>query len=391
MIEYALLPGQDACLRLKAKHKAFIGGIGSGKTFFGALWATMEAQTPGDGMIIAPTYRMLEDVTQKEFLGFLERHQAYYTLDNQRGQVITAQGTIFLRSAEHPNRLRGPNLTWAWGDEAALWREDTFKVLLGRLRMNEAHSLLTTTPAGYNWLWEYFQNNQRGQFDYVQGSSRENPHLDAEFVQDLESAYSSEFAAQEIDGKFVAFEGLVYSEFRRDIHIIGEDPPVSWERVRGVDFGYTNPFVCLWGAVDSDGRLWIYDEHYQAKRLIKEHAEIMQQRHDEEYRWTVSDWDAQEVAELANCGVPTNRARKDVLTGISKVKARFEVQPDGRPRLYIHQRCVNTIRELGMYRWMARAKTGGNEREQPVKELDHACDALRYMVMELDAGGFVMV
>lgn len=389
-IEYDLLPGQDLCDSLKAKHKAFIGGIGSGKTFFGALWATMQAQMPGDGMILAPTYRMLEDVTQVEFFNFLERHNATYVHDRGRSKVTTGQGTIFLRSAENPDRLRGPNLTWAWGDEAALWREDAFKVLLGRLRMNNARSLLTTTPAGFNWLWEYFEDHPTSRFAYVQGSSRENPYLDAEFVGDLQDAYSSEYALQEIEGQFVAFEGLIYSEFRRGLHIQEFNVPEHWKRYRAVDYGYTNPLVCLWGAQDEDGRLYVYNERYERKQLISTHASAILGYESAKYGWTVADHDAQDNAEMANCGISTINAQKDVSTGIQRVKARLSTREDGRPRLIIHPRCVNLIKEIGVYRWSPIAKTGGNEKETPVKESDHAMDALRYMVMELDHGGFIL-
>ena len=55
------------------------------------------------------------------------------------------------------------------------------------------------------------------------------------------------------------------------------------------------------------------------------------------------------------------------------------MQQDGRPRLYVHERCVNLRREIGMYRWREDSK------EEPVKEHDHAMDAMRYMVMAADS------
>ena len=390
-VRYDLLPGQTKCVKLENKFKAFIGGIGSGKTFFGAWWAMQQTQRPGDGMILAPTYRILEDVTQTEFLAFLERHRIWYHHDKGKGRIQTAHGMIFMRSAEMPDRLRGPNLTWAWGDEAALWREDAFKVLLGRLRMNDASLLLTTTPSGFNWVYDYFVESDNPRFGYAQGSSRENAYLDETFVEDLESAYSAEYAAQEIEGEFVAFEGLIYPEFTRSVHITDMTIPDSWERFRAIDYGYTNPFVCLWGARDEDGRLYIYHEYYERRRLIKEHAETILGYEDAKYRFTCADWDAQDNAEMAASGVPTSRAQKDVTIGIQKVKSRLEIQPDGKPRLFVHPSCVNLIKEIGIYRWAPNARTGGNSKEAPMKEADHAMDALRYMAMELDHGSFIII
>jgi phage terminase large subunit len=49
----------------------------------------------------------------------------------------------------------------------------------------------------------------------------------------------------------------------------------------------------------------------------------------------------------------------------------------------IEPKCTNLIREFSSYRWNE-TKEGRNDKEEPVKENDHAMDALRYMVMELD-------
>ena len=395
--DYKLFPAQTRAFNLDTKHKAFIGGIGSGKTFLGALWAvTMTLTREGNGMILAPTYSMLGDVSLVEYLAILDRHYIDYEHNIGRGQIQTGNGTVFLRSAEKPDRLRGPNLTWAWGDEAGLWREDAFKVLLGRLRLGNAESMLTTTPSGFNWLWSYFEdtNDPRHnpeRYSYARGSSRENRHLDSEFVNDLMVAYSAEYAAQEIDGQFVAFEGMIYSEFDRQVHIKEKEIPEGWRRFRAIDYGYTNPFVCLWGAVDEDGRLYIYHEYYIRRRLIKEHAVAILGYEDAGYQATCADWDAQDNAEMTAARVPTSRAQKDVTVGIQKVKARLDIQADGQPRLYIHPSCVNLIKEIGIYRWQPNRVAGGNAKEAPMKEADHAMDALRYMVMEIDHGGFFIL
>ena len=93
--------------------------------------------------------------------------------------------------------------------------------------------------------------------------------------------------------------------------------------------------------------------------------------------------DAQDQAELKACGVHTRNAQKDVILGIQRTKARLKVQPDGWPRLMVSERCVNTIREFNSYRWQE-SKESRNDKEEPNKDEDHAMDACRYMVMELD-------
>lgn len=333
-------------------------------------------------MIIAPTYPMLRDVTQRTFFKWCDDLGVRYSFSKSEEKVEIAGAVVLFRTADAPERLRGPNLNWAYLDEAAMMSELTWKVILGRLRVGEPSAWVTTTPAGYNWVWKNWVNKNDPAYELIHASTRENKYLVSGYLDDLVSNYTGEFAKQEIEGDFVAFEGLVYSEFARDVNVTKSAPLPAWDRMRSIDYGYQNPFVCLWGAVDEDGRLVVYDEHYRTKTLIADHAAAIKGRAGT-YRFTVSDHDAQDSAELGTHGISTRPAQKDVIRGIQKVKARLIPQADGRPRLLIHERCTNLLREFGSYRW-AEAKEGRNDREEPVKENDHAMDALRYMVMELD-------
>ena len=212
----------------------------------------------------------------------------------------------------------------------------------------------------------------------------DNPVLSKEYVDELKSSYSGIFYDRYILGKWVHAEGMVYDEYVRSTHIVDQfEIPEHWRKCRSIDYGYTNPFVCLWGTIDSDGRLFIYDEHYQSKQLMEYHATEIKKRTGN-FEFTVADHDAQDNAELRSYDIYTKNAKKEVIAGIQAVKNRFKILEDNKPRLYITNNCVNLIREVGLYRWQTIKK--GNEKEEPTKENDHAMDSLRYMVMELDKG-----
>ena len=219
----------------------------------------------------------------------------------------------------------------------------------------------------------------------------DNPVLDPEYVENLKrSTPPGMWYDRRIKGLWVSAEGLIYEEWNPEIHVVEPfEIPEEWPRFRSIDLGYNNPFVCLWGAQDSDGRLYIYDEHYYDHKLIKWHSDRIKQR-KESVRWTVRDHDAQEGAELEANGIITRKAVKDVDAGIQKVALRLRVQGDGRPTLGVFRTCDNLRREMGRYRWQER-KSDKPIKEEPLKVDDHACDALRYMVMKLDGGGFVFV
>ena len=69
-------------------------------------------------------------------------------------------------------------------------------------------------------------------------------------------------------------------------------------------------------------------------------------------------------------------AKNDVVSGIRLVS---DCIKDGRIR--INRRCRDTLREINLYRWDDKAALLGVEK--PVKENDHAMDALRYFVNSL--------
>lgn len=199
-------------------------------------------------------------------------------------------------------------------------------------------------------------------------------------------------------GQWVGAEGVVY-EFVSAIHVIPRfEIPNSWQRIRACDFGYTNPFCCLWIALDGDGRMYIYRQLYMTQRTVRVHAaQIKKHSIGERYTVTVADHDAEDRATLHENGIQTIAAQKAITVGIEKVQERLKVQGDGRPRLFVledsllevdadlkeryHPICIED--EFTVYAYPD-GKDGKPVKEEPVKMYDHALDTLRYAVMYFD-------
>ena len=73
--------------------------------------------------------------------------------------------------------------------------------------------------------------------------------------------------------------------------------------------------------------------------------------------------------------------RQALLTDLQDL---LKVHGDGKPRLTIDPSCVETINEFESYVWRP-------EKDEPVKENDHAMDALRYAVYATAQPLFVTV
>lgn len=232
-------------------------------------------------------------------------------------------------------------------------------------------------------------------------------------------------------GKWVAAEGLIYEEWDDAIHVVDHfDPPADWPRIWGMDFGYTNPFVCQMWARDPDGRLWMYREIYHSKRDVDAHCRNIialvsdpdpdyvhpenEDRfahhgriwHDPKPEAIVCDHDAGDRAIVSReLGMGTRAARKDVEDGILAVKERVHIADDGKPRIFVMRgACVerdpdlteagkpaSTEEEIPGYVYNPGPKLAAMagetpKKEEPVKKNDHGCDTMRYVVMDEDQG-----
>lgn len=211
-------------------------------------------------------------------------------------------------------------------------------------------------------------------------------------------------------GLWVAAEGTVY-DFDRSVHLIDPFPiPAEWTRIRAIDFGYTNPFVCQWWAQDPDGRLYLYREIYMTRRTVKAHAQTIQAVEQwylpdgsdnperERIALSLADHDAEDRATLEESRIYTRAANKALTVGIQKVEERLRLAGDGKPRLYIFRNAlvqqdeelvnarqpVSTEQEFEMYAW-PKGQDGKAIKEVPVDMYNHGMDAMRYAVMRLDS------
>lgn len=248
-------------------------------------------------------------------------------------------------------------------------------------------------------------------------------------------------------GLWVQAEGVVYDDWRPHLHLIDrrqsvfhgpDDPPYEWPRRWAIDFGYTHPFVCLLAAIDPDGRAYIYRQVYHTRRLVEDHAarllHLLREETTRQQRWALKraldrgtlppegpardqaladlartveaslrprrvlcDHDAEDRATLErHLGMKTVAAFKAISPGIQAVAARLRSAGDGKPRLYVLRDGLDqrdaSLRQAGRptcledevlsYVW----DTRGHRRrgELPVDEDNHALDALRYLVADLD-------
>lgn len=388
-IRYKPLPKQRLFHESKCRFRGYVGGIGSGKTKAGsAEMIRLGLKYPGTTYIItAPTYPMLRDATQITFFELLPR-ELMKDWNKSEGILTLINGTKYLfRTGDNPDRLRGPNLDGFWMDEASEQSHMVWKILIGRIRRGVVDiGVATGTPKGFNWFYSEFVEKRRDEYFLVTSSSRENPYLGDEFIKSLEDAYSGTFAQQEIEGLFVGFEGLVYPEFNRMVHVIEGDIkmlPIK-ELIGGIDFGFTNPAVALLVGIDGDDNLYVIKEIYQKRLLTEDFSMVIKgwEKQLDLYSLPTFYADPSEPAVITHMnklGLKVVAARNEVMKGIIEVSNKLKIKGDGKPSLFVHETCQNMINEFMMYRYPDEVEDK-EVKDKPLKVNDHAMDALRYAV-----------
>ncbi|HIJ66902.1 MAG TPA: hypothetical protein HPP87_01060 [Planctomycetes bacterium] len=185
-------------------------------------------------------------------------------------------------------------------------------------------------------------------------------------------------------------ENVVFAEFDPALHV----EPVDYDRdlplYRALDFGFVNPFVCLWLQVDSSGCVRVIDEYVRSRAAVNVHADEIKRRtpcSEERVAATFCDpagagrndvTGTSSVKELRSMGIRTRYRRSNILAGIELIRRALRAG-DGASRLVISPRCVRLIEALQCYHYPDTA-TSGPDAELPLKDgvYDHPIDALRY-------------
>lgn len=382
-IRRVLHPGQSRAWKSDARFVFIVAGTGGGKTWFGPMWLYREIQRhPQDNyLVVAPTYGLLQRVTFPEAKRFLDTFAPGEYKAMERAYYLPTGGKVFFGSADRPLTLEGVHVRATWLDEAGQMKREAWDVALRRVGFHKGRILATTTPYNLGWLkTEVYDRWKAGDSDYevVQFPSIWNPaYPKEEFERAKETLPDWKFKMFYL-GQFARPEGLVYQDFDPGRHVVEPfEIPASWRRIIGVDFGYNNPTAAVWLAVNPDGVVYAYREYYQRNKLPEESgADIKQLSKDERIDYAACDpSDPAAIEKYRRLGILARAANNAVKEGIEAVITLFKSN-----RLFIFRGLVNLLDEIENYRWKEKQE---QLKDEPVKEYDHALDALRYACMEL--------
>lgn len=314
--------------------------------------------------------------------------------------VAIGTNTYYLFGANNESSqdtLQGLTAAGAYLDEVALFPRSFVNQAIGRCSGETgdqgAKVFLNCNPAGpYHWFKKDFIDQAKEKKIFVLHFMLDDNLSLSERVKDrFKRMFTGVFYNRNILGLWVMAEGVIYDMFDEVLHVLKKIPDKYSEHQVVIDYGTKNPTSFILQGIN-------YNEkgqrvYYNNKEYYYDGRKEGRQKTDEQYYDDLVEF-------IGNRIVPTLIIDPSAASFIAVIeqKGRFRVIPanndvlDGirsvascisSGRLFVHESCVNLKREFTSYVWDEKASQRGEDK--PIKDNDHALDAVRYGVYTNEA------
>lgn len=286
-------------------------------------------------------------------------------------------------------------------DEVVLMPESFVSQAIARCSVEGSKLWFTCNPDGpFHWFkLEWIDKLSDKNALRIHFQLDDNPSLSESTKEKYRRRFRGVFYERFILGLWVLAEGIIYSMFTRDMIITKVPSSVTIiKKWIGIDYGQSNATVFILCGLGNDNKLYILDEYYHEGR-----TELQQKspvRYSKDYfKWlkkngvkveqddgTIIEYPVRKeytfidpsakgfMLQLFEDGEKGIRAaNNEVLPGIELMSSIID-----NDMFRVLKHCTNTIGELSTYRWDPKAQLKGLD--QPIKQNDHAMDAIRYVV-----------
>ncbi len=383
--------------------------------------------------IIGPTYRLGEkefrvvydDLVRKLRLG--NRIRKSYNVKQGDMRIEMPWNTILeVVSADKPDSLVGEGLDHAILSEAALHPRLIWdQYIRPALSDKQGSCDFPSTPRGNNWykgMWKIGQSDDTGyeswRFPSWENTVKFPGGFDMQCKNIIETGKHYEvhgkcdcnkeiieifnrvslmYFLQEYAAEFTSFEGKIYGEFDETVHVQPCRYNPNWESWVALDFGFSDPFVCLDIQVDPMQNVYVWREYQERYKTTYEHVHLLMNRQQPDGyhldRVSADPRGADEIATVEmfwQMGVEAD-AEVSWEDGVEAIKRWLKIQNDGQPKLFIDPSCTELIRQMGELKTppVKSASIERNMQRKPGTRTqhdydDHGPDALRYFFNQFE-------
>ena len=240
--------------------------------------------------------------------------------------------------------------------------------------------IMAFNPISANhWLKE-FCDNPPSSFVFIHSTYKDNPFLNAEYIQQLEELYLRNPAKARVfcDGEWgVDAEGLVLTNW-----IVEEFDSMALaanglEHRAGIDLGWVDKTAIIDSLYDAANKtIYVFNEFYKSGCQLSDIAFALGEMNLKKTKVYVDSAEPRSIQFFRNEGFNTVPCAK----GKDSVKAGLMFLQDCR--IIVHPKCKNFITELENFSYI-KSKQTGEWTEETTHEWSHAIDACRYAYSDI--------
>jgi len=281
--------------------------------------------------------------------------------------------------------LQGLTAAGSLCDEIALFPENFVKMMETRCSIEGSKIFCNCNPNNpYHYFkLDYIDKQKQKNIYYLHFDMDDNLTLSVKIKDKFKKSFAGVFYQRYILGKWVIAEGLIYSVFNKDKHVVICKNEQYSSYYLSVDYGIQNPFaMCLMAYKNSTWYMvseYYHDGRKDGQKTDDEYYKDLEEFIGKRYlQQIIIDPSAASFITLIvkNGKYGVIKAKNDVLNGI-----RVTSQMINTNKLLFDVSCKNMFMELHTYAWDEKAVERGEDK--PIKQNDHLCDAIRYFVYTL--------
>lgn len=375
----------------RKRYRVIYGGSGSGKSYFVAQEAILNMLENSEYryLIVRQTGKSIRNSVFKVMCQLISEYNLsrFFKIRSTEMSISCITGSEMVTSGlddvEKLKSIHGINRIWV--EEASEISEKDFEQLDLRLRgKNKVGYQITLTfnpISELHWLKRRFFDVGGDDVFVLKTTYLDNHHLDKAYKAKLERLAEQDYQYYRIYalGEWGSTGNLIFTKWRKEdlkrkVDVGGT--LVEFKRLfdnfrNGVDFGFADDPVAFTRLhIDKKNkRIYITDEIYQSGIHNDELAEMLFPIVNNEIV-TCDSAEPKSIADLKRNRINAKGAKK------GKDSIKFGIKFLQGYEIIIDESCVNTIREIGGYKW--KEDKDGNVIPMPIEFNNHIIDAIRY-------------
>ena len=373
---------------MNSKFKYFIGqgSVRSGKTESMTLAFVLWAMKRGGDYIVAGKSM---GAVRRNIVPALKRHiqmlGGTFELSWATACLTVGKTKFWLFGAvndKSQDTLQGMTAYGGYFDEVTLFPKTFLEQAKARCSVEGARLYFTTNPEGptHPIKINYINAADDIRAFVLHFTLEDNPSLSQDTKDFYKESFSGVFYDRMIKGLWAVAEGVIFRWFQKcKVQTL---PIENCKSIYcGIDMGIANTTAAVITA-EFDKKIYVVDEYYyevdnrkSQPLTVKDHADKIAEMM-KKWKCQAAFIDPSAAAlytEMKKLGMPIRMGDNDVLEGVKTMDVMFH-----STKLQVGENCKNLLNELVSYRWDGKKQDGGVD--APIKEYDHAIDALRYNI-----------